>query len=253
MSVLADEPALEPFAAALRARLDPLSTSPGRRAVPPATLCLAVTRDGLELRDLLAPRDRPLTIDWPADPSLMRRRGARQLLARAIGWPGSTAGSGWLIVDATAGLGRDAFLLAMLGAQVVAVERSPVVAALLRDARRRALLDPEAGPMVGARLSFVEGDARDWLSRLPAPDVVYLDPMYSASERSALSAKPLRVLGRLVGHDDDAGAVLAIACSLALRRVVVKRHLRAPPLSSSPPPDLVWRGASVRYDVWLRR
>ena len=47
--------------------------------------------------------------------------GRGQALAKAMGL---RAGKTPMIVDATAGLGRDSFLLASLGAQVVMIERS---------------------------------------------------------------------------------------------------------------------------------
>ena len=68
-----------------------------------------------------------------------RRGGGRQQpLARAVGL---RQGRSPEVLDVTAGLGRDAFVLASLGCQVVLLERSPVIAALLFDALERALAD----------------------------------------------------------------------------------------------------------------
>ena len=47
------------------------------------------------------------------------------------------------MLDATAGLGRDAFVLASLGCQVTLIERVPAVAALLENGIERALLNVE--------------------------------------------------------------------------------------------------------------
>jgi 16S rRNA (guanine1516-N2)-methyltransferase len=49
------------------------------------------------------------------------------------------------VIDGTAGLGKDAFVLAGLGCKVTLVERHPVVVALLADGLARAWQDPEIG------------------------------------------------------------------------------------------------------------
>ena len=56
-------------------------------------------------------------------------------------------------VDATAGLGEDAFLLAAAGFQVRLYERNPVIAALLQDALRRGMENPALASVLG-RMHF---------------------------------------------------------------------------------------------------
>ncbi len=83
--------------------------------------------------------------------------GRGQALPRAAGLTGSATPR---IVDATAGLGRDAFLLASLGAEVTLLERSPEVHALLADGIARASqASPEFAAIV-ARMTLHLGDAR---------------------------------------------------------------------------------------------
>src|ERR1700704_2835915 len=65
------------------------------------------------------------------------------------------------VVDATAGLGRDAFLLASVGANVVLLERSADVHALLKDALARASAASPGLAEVIAHMSLIHGDARD--------------------------------------------------------------------------------------------
>jgi 16S rRNA (guanine1516-N2)-methyltransferase len=168
----------------------------------------------------------------------------RQPLARALGRKAHR------VVDATAGLGEDSFLIASLGLGVVALERSPVVAALLADGLRRARAHPRHAT-VARRIELVEADARQWLRACRnLPDVVYLDPMFPARRRrSALPVKELRALRELVGDDADAAELLASARAAALQRVVVKRPGYADPLGGRP--DLSYKGKLVRYDVYL--
>jgi len=226
-------------------------------------LRLVVTDTRLELRRPLDVRERPFYVDFVGRSARARRvtpHTGKELIARAVGLKGGTL----FVVDATAGFARDAFVLAQLGCRVHAIERSPVVAALVEDGltRARAVLQRKFTEAL-VRLTIEVGDARRVLSEPPAsacadarstlpqeaPDVVYLDPMYPASRKSALNRKELRMLRTLVGDDDDATELFAVARRVALRRVVVKRPFHAPPLA--PDPDIQFKGSSVRFDVYL--
>jgi 16S rRNA (guanine1516-N2)-methyltransferase len=149
------------------------------------------------------------------------------------------------VIDATAGFGHDAFHLFHLGKRVIAIERSPVVAAMLADAIDR--LVPSAR---SDSLQLICDDARQRFAQCEPPDVVYLDPMFPDRQgRSALAGKELQMLRALVGNDEDADDLLRVARSVALQRVVVKRPAWAGPLGSEP--DLEYRGRVVRYDAYL--
>jgi 16S rRNA (guanine1516-N2)-methyltransferase len=135
---------------------------------------------------------------------------------------------------------------------VLAVERSPVVAALLADGLRRALADPSLAE-VAARITLRVGDARDVLSDLDEPpDVVYVDPMFDLERTSsALPRKKIQLLRRLLANEGhDAAELLDQALASGARRVVVKRALRAEPLA--PRPSASHPGKLVRYDVHTR-
>lgn len=215
-------------------------------------LLLIVHPDRLELRETGPGDVGPVYADFVGGLRRYGRPGKavrRQPLARAVG----ADRGGVAVVDATAGLGRDAFQLAALGCRVTAVERSAVVAALLQDGLRRARQVPLYEDTVAERLRVVAGDAREVLAGLnegERPGVVYLDPMYPVDPRaSALVKKEMRVLRRLVGDDEDAGGLLEVALVTAQRRVVVKRMLHAPALG--PEPSLSYKGKIARYDVYL--
>lgn len=214
---------------------------------------LTVTDSRLELRELAARRARPLFVDFVSGPTGYRRHSGltkRQAIARAVG-----IGKGiTTVVDATAGLGRDSFLLACLGCEIIAVERSVVLAALLRDGLARArevATDDSRLAVVVERMTLVAGDACQMLRRLSAdeaPDTVYLDPMYPVEVKSALPKRELRICRALVGEDADAGALFEIARGVARRRVVVKRPPHANPLAESP--TQTYTGRRVRYDMY---
>jgi 16S rRNA (guanine1516-N2)-methyltransferase len=225
---------------------------------PPAfSFTLRRTGDRLELLAGHHPDYGPICADWTT-PEIRRRvaGGKRQLLGKAVGLARLAQPR---VLDATAGLGRDAFVLASLGAQVTLAERNATVAALLADARLRALADPAAAG-AAARTTIVGADARN-LMALPSSavvggpagerfDVVYLDPMYPDRGKSALAKKELQLLRELAGPDDDAAELLEPALANARRRVVVKRPLRAPPLARRQP-SLAFAGTQARFDVYL--
>lgn len=215
-------------------------------AAPSPSFAFEQGEDRLLLRALHRPQYGPISADWQS-PDVRRRvqGGKRQLLARAVGLNKRAA---LHVVDATAGLGRDAYVLAALGATLTLIERSRPVSALLADAlaRAQAAQDPAA-----ARMRHVEADAIDWLQAHPrSADVVLLDPMYPHSGKSALAKKEMQLLRELNGGDADADALLPVAMAAATRRVVVKRPLKAPPLAGHEP-SLSLAGSQARFDLYL--
>ncbi len=200
----------------------------------------------LTLCDHRERRARPVFVDIEAS---IRRYSSlpapkRGPLAQAIGKRTRS------IIDATAGWGQDLGLLVAMGYRVTAVERSPVMAALLEDALSRLAVTTDVhGPFIPPRL--VVADAVHYLSDLHAPpDCVYLDPMFPPKrKRSALARRRLRVLREVVGDDEDRQRLFATALLTATKRVVVKRPDDAPPIADHP--DATYTGKLVRYDVYM--
>lgn len=191
-------------------------------------------------------------VDFVAGPFGHRFRqgiSRREDLPRACGLARQT---GLRIVDATAGLGRDAFVLAACGAEVTLIERSPDLYALLAAGLARAA---EAGPAhaeVVARMHLVHGDSRNLLAGL-APDVVLVDPMHPPRGNSALVKKNLRQVRGLVGADPDALELMEAALAAARGRVVLKWPLRAAPMAGLRAPSHQVIGKTVRYDVFVTK
>jgi 16S rRNA (guanine1516-N2)-methyltransferase len=214
-------------------------------------LLLAVTAGRLELRTTLPRGPGPVYAEFVEGAlGYSRRVSGSRLLFQAIGFRAGPPS----VVDATAGLGQDAFVLAWKGCRVTAIERSPITAALLQDGLQRAMRAPELEVTIRDRLRLIIGDARSVLKDLPddlVPDVVYLDPMYPARSKSALGRKEMAILRRVVGHDEDAAELLEVARTVVRRHVVVKRMHHAPPLALQP--TRVYTGKTTRYDVYARR
>jgi 16S rRNA (guanine1516-N2)-methyltransferase len=176
-----------------------------------------------------------------------RGGGRRQLLARAVGLHKK---KNVTICDISAGLGRDAFILAALGARVLMIERSPVIGPLLQAAWQRAQQEPWIRALDWRCLI---ADSRDYLQQLSPseyPQVIYFDPMFPERKKSALVKQEMRILRTIVGDDSDAADSLNLALKIALDRVVVKRPRLAAPLPGIAP-DLTMEGQSSRFDVYL--
>lgn len=192
----------------------------------------------------------PVFVDFLSGVLAHRRQyggGKGQLIAKAVGVKGKWFPS---VLDVTAGLGRDAFVLALLGCQVTMCERSKVVHALLADGLQRA---QEAPWFKALSLSLLSDDALCVLDEIKLdnrPDVIYCDPMFPDKAKTALVKKEMRVLRAVVGDDLDSGLLLEKSLLVAKKRVVVKRAKLAPAINDCPP-DLIFRGKSSRYDVYF--
>lgn len=191
-----------------------------------------------------AGRDR-LTVDLNlANGPLARRvRSARrdEPLPRALGL--HRRADAPTVFDATAGLCRDAMVLAHLGCRVLAMERVPALALLAHDAI--------AGTWLAARLTVRAGDSLAHLRAAAGtsrPAVVYLDPMFETQGSSQVK-KEMQACRLLAGPPDPGDELLEAALAAATERVVVKREPRAAPLR--PDPSFAVPGERVRFDVYL--
>lgn len=243
IQVLADNTEHTLQAHALAADLQSLQTE--------APFSLTWSDGHLELRKLDEPKLGPVFVDFVEGAVAHRRKfggGRGQSIAKAVGLK---SGANPTVVDATAGLGRDAFVLASLGCQVTMLERHPVVAALLADGLQRAQQDAEIGEWMRDRMLLRAGSALKNLQQLGfTPDVVYLDPMFPHRQKSALVKKEMRVFQSLVGPDLDADALLPAALAVAGKRVVVKRPDYAGYLNDKTP-SMSIETKSNRFDVYV--
>lgn len=241
-------------------QLESIAQRWGLEHSPDSEFALVLTAERLELRKLDEPKLGAIYVDLIGGAVGHRRKfggGKGQAIAKAAGL---NKGATPTVLDGTAGLGRDAFVLASLGCKVQMVERHPVVAALLDDGLQRAKQDPEIGSWVGERMSLIHASSHTALDDLAQdesfskPDVVYLDPMYPHPEnkkKSALVKKEMRVFQSLVGADLDADNLLQPALALATKRVVVKRPDYAHWLAEQKPTMAV-ETKKNRFDVYVK-
>ncbi len=191
----------------------------------------------------------PIFVDFASPEMNYRRRHIslrKEALARALGLKKNTHP---IIVDATAGLGRDSFIIAALGFSVMMVERSPINYALLANGIERAAKNPQTSSIVEKMQLFLS-DAIQFLNSIPKPDIIYLDPMFPDRKKTALAKKEMRIFHEVIGDDPDSDALFKVALSCANGRVVVKRPRLAPELADLTP-SYTLAGSSSRFDIYL--
>ena len=155
-------------------------------------------------------------------------------------------------VDATAGLGEDAFLLAAAGFSVTMYERDEVIGALLEDALERARVQASELPQqfheAVARMELKREDSVAALKNLDyRPDVVLLDPMFPERKKSALVKKKLQLIQLLEAPCDDEEALMEAAIGARPKRIIVKRPPKGPYLAGIKP-SFSLTGKAVRID-----
>lgn len=176
--------------------------------------------------------------------------GRGQALAKAIGLK---KGKTPAVLDITAGLARDAYILAALGCKITLVEQSPVLYTLIEDGVKRGLEEPASAEVLLNFMNLVNADAILYMEHMdvaPRPEVIYIDPMYPEKKKSALVKKDMQILQRLLGKDEQAETLLKSALAHAGKRVVVKRPIHAQPVGGIEP-DTCISSKKTRYDVYL--
>lgn len=197
---------------------------------------------------------KPLIVDFSSGKLNFRKQKAttkNEAIAKAVGLK---KGTPCTIIDATAGLGQDAFILASLGAELILLERSAIVAALLRDG-----LDRLPHLDIRSRMHLIEINACTYLGTLPPsdyPDVIYCDPMFPQRQKSALVKKEMQYLQAILDKEPiqsafDTEQLLALAIEKAKKRVVVKRPRLAPCLIG-PKPNFNYLSKNNRFDIYLK-
>ena len=170
-----------------------------------------------------------------------------EILLKAVKLNGREPRDGVRVVDATAGLGEDSFILAAAGYQVEMFEHNEVTAILLADALRRGKKDPKLKEIV-SRMTLKQGDSKTLMSQLSyEPDVIYLDPMFPEKKKSAETKKKFQVLHQIENPCDDEKELMEAALLAKPQKIVVKRPPEGPFLADIKPSHSVTRKA-VRFD-----
>jgi len=186
-------------------------------------------------------------IEGPILHRLKYGKGRGQNLAKAVGFKFNKNRT---IIDATAGLGYDAFILASLGANVTLIERSEKIYDLLKDAISEAKLYGGEISKIVNRMDLLFGDSKDILPNI-APEVVLIDTMYKERKKSALVKSDMRLVREVVGSDSDHVELINVALNNASKRVVIKQPRYAETLDNIKGCSHQILGKTIRYDVYV--
>lgn len=226
-----------------------------------ADYLLVYTPEGLSLRMSQEPTWGDIRVDFASSALNYRKQhggGRNEALAKAIGIKGK---QNLKVIDCTAGMGVDSFVMASVGAQVTMIERSPIIHALLEDALIRA---QRLNLDLCNDMHLLNQNASEYLNELvtnkkalndesPSVDVIYLDPMFPHKKKSALVKKEMRAFQVLLGPDQDSDQILSAALNTGVKRVVVKRPASAPNLDNQQnrKPSMAIQSKKHRFDVYL--
>ena len=195
-----------------------------------------------------------ISVDFAGGANAHRQKfggGKGQAVAKAVGL---NKGATPTVLDATAGMGKDAFVLASLGCKMTLVERQVPVYLMLEDGFRRALQSEDL-PWFSERMTVINNSSQNALQTAidnkDEYDVVYLDPMFPHREKSAAVKKDMAIFQQFVGTDDDADELLPLAMQVATKRVVVKRPDYAPFLNGQTPSAQI-KTKKNRFDVYVK-
>jgi 16S rRNA (guanine1516-N2)-methyltransferase len=257
IAVLCNYPPLLSQAEALASSLQlPLLINQPADVINIAEFVVLFTQETIQLQQTGRKAPGPVIAEFTEGAVDHRRKfggGKGQMIAKAVG---IKSGVYPHVLDATAGLGKDSFVLASLGCHVTMIERSPVVQALLADGLYRAQLFGREQDAVLLqtikRMDLKVQDSRAYLESLSPvefPDVIYLDPMFPERQKTADVKKEMAAFHHIVGKDEDADTLLPLALAHVNYRVVVKRPRKAPLLNNQSP-SYQLEGKSSRYDIY---
>lgn len=191
---------------------------------------------------------KPLRADFLSGELQHKRRlsiGKNSLIGKALG----VARGNRKIVDANMGMAGDTWMFLCMGLTVTAIERSPVVYALVKDGIERAVKNEKFKTWLGDRLNLVFADSYEYLSDFnDEADVIFFDFMFDET-RSALPKKSMQLFHKLQLQDDREIEIVKIAMNLPVSRVIVKRQLKSLPLLGQV--SYSYQGKSIRYDYYL--
>jgi 16S rRNA (guanine1516-N2)-methyltransferase len=254
IEVLALSPADELAARALAQQLRLPLCQPGTdvRDYVSAQLLLICSEQEIVLQQTGRSAPGPITVEFGSAAMRHRRRGGHnELLGKAVGL---SRKPGIAVLDATAGLGRDSFILADLGCRVCLCERNDIVFQMLASGLSKAAKSSDEWlRAVVQRMSLYSGDVREVVgSELHATEVIYLDPMFPERGKRAKVKKEMALFHQLLGAGEDSDELLVWALQQEVARVVVKRPPKAPQLAGHKPSHVI-AGKAVRYDVYVLR
>ncbi|QCI26176.1 class I SAM-dependent methyltransferase [Buchnera aphidicola] len=155
------------------------------------------------------------------------------------------------ILDATAGLGKDAFIFVSYGYKVTMIERNPILSILLYDGLVRGLQNNDIKKLIKKNINLIYNTTLNIHQlKIQQPDIIYLDPMFPTRKKS-LSKKEIRTIQNIVGYDTDADNLLLTCLPFAKKKVVVKRPKKSNYLANIKP-NYIIPTKNHRFDIYVK-
>lgn len=144
------------------------------------------------------------------------------------------------ILDCTAGFGKDAYLMSLTGSLITACESNTLMYALLKDGLNRTAINNITLHNKNALDEITKGQYR----------VIYADPMYPHSKKTAKNNKDMRFLQSFVGHQElMAEALFEKSMESTAQKLVIKRTVKADYVLGKKPTSQI-NGKAVRFDIY---
>ena len=186
-------------------------------------------------------------VEGPILHRLKYGKGRGQNLAKAVGMKFNKNRN---IIDATAGLGYDSFILASLGAKVTLIERSQKMHELLQNGINEGISFGGEIEKILIRMELLFGDSNDILPKLTT-ELSMIHTMYKERKKTALVKNKMRLVREIVGPDTDYIELLEVALNCAKNRVVLKQPRYAEPIKDIKKCSHQIIGKTIRYDIFM--
>ena len=163
-------------------------------------------------------------------------------LKKAIGYGGESSKK---ILDCTAGLGHDAFILALLGQYVTFVEKNKGLCILFELALEN--LPPTSYfQEAKERITIINDDSASFVDKLFDYDVVYIDPMFEDRGNAGRSG----MMSLISDYLDDFTDVSDVLIRSKFNRLVIKRQKQFKQ-SGNIAPSFILHGKSINFHVFI--
>ncbi len=211
-----------------------------------------------EQRTLIRPDGAKMNIDFTQGKAALRQAqpSKDQSLVRALGLHKLTEAQRHAthVIDATAGLGQDGWIIACQGCKTTLLEQSALVASMLQHAIQYAARQP-ALASIANKVEVINVRSQDYFTQSDSrirPNIIYLDPMFPSKKKQAKVKKGMQFLQALLPETDN-DRLLEHALDTATSRVVVKRPSGADVIAGTEH----WRGQlttvetdATRFDIY---
>jgi 16S rRNA (guanine1516-N2)-methyltransferase len=175
----------------------------------------------------------------------LKRADHEKLIKKALG----KSDKPLKILDCTAGLIQDSLLFLSLGHHVTAIEQSKILFLLLQDAVNRS---KETHNELFTNFSLMHGNACSFDQNADEFDVIYFDPMYPPSKKSALGSGQLEYLSKILEVEQISNKPqmdFEVLQLMPVKKMIVKRPIKAEPFNFSI--NYQVSGKTTRYDVYI--